>query len=173
MIGYIRIWPKGRDDKTIHAATELSYTLQEGQRLLKRYSRYGPYAELCENQVFKPAMRSACRDEFKCKCGCSLNKMNPDMLALLDDARNMSSHPFVITSGYRCKDHNFNVGGSATSSHLKGLAVDIATPDSRTRWEVISSLIQAGFRRLGVAKNFVHVDLDHEAKTPFVIWYYK
>lgn len=38
--------------------------------------------------------------------------------------------PMVITSGYRSVSHNNRVGGSATSNHLRGLAVDVACPPS-------------------------------------------
>jgi hypothetical protein len=47
-------------------STDLQYMMGEAVRLLIHYQRYGTYAELCTNQVFKAAMRSACEDEFGC-----------------------------------------------------------------------------------------------------------
>lgn len=43
----------------------------------------------------------------------------------LDSVRRLFGRPLVITSWYRSKKLNRVVGGSPTSEHLKGLAVDI------------------------------------------------
>lgn len=68
------------------------------------------------------------REEFKCKCNKYCNgfpvEMDFDLVAILQDIRNHYNKPIVITSGIRCKQHNKNVGGSKTSRHLKGRAVD-------------------------------------------------
>ena len=45
--------------------------------------------------------------------------MDTQFLDMINDARQYANVPFVITSGYRTKDHNKKVGGSTTSSHLK------------------------------------------------------
>lgn len=42
----------------------------------------------------------------------------------LELARAALAHPIIITSGYRCPALNSQVGGSQTSAHTKGLAVD-------------------------------------------------
>lgn len=98
--------------------------------------------------------------------------MEEGFLAILDRARGMANTPFVITSGYRCEKHNKEVGGSHTSSHLKGCAVDIAAPDSVARGQILRGLILAGFRRIGIGQDFIHVDSD--AAKPNAVWtYYK
>nr|WP_144437094.1 hypothetical protein [Dehalogenimonas alkenigignens] len=43
------------------------WRVKDALRLLKHYQRYGAHAELCENPIFKSAMRSACEKEFQCK----------------------------------------------------------------------------------------------------------
>ena len=43
--------------------------------------------------------------EFACKCGCNHNNINKELLDMLEQARKMAKLPFVITSGYRCKNH--------------------------------------------------------------------
>ena len=63
--------------------------------------------------------------EFECKCGCGKNNVIHELKIKLDTAREFAGVPFVISSATRCYQHNVNVGGSPTSSHLKGLAVDI------------------------------------------------
>ena len=77
----------------------------------------------------------------------------------------------IITSGYRCEEWNRKVGGSPTSSHLKGLAVDIGIDRSRLRYRVIEAAIRLGFHRIGIGKDFVHLDIDRQ-KDARVIWVY-
>jgi uncharacterized protein YcbK (DUF882 family) len=115
-------------------------------------------------------MRYFTLDEFECSC-CQENEMKEEFLERLDEARALSSVPFVITSGYRCPEHNKAIGGVTGSSHTKGWAADIACPSSRHRWNIISSLIAAGFDRIGVSDGFVHVDYDPD-KLVDLIWTY-
>ncbi len=98
------------------------------------------------------------------------NNMNKYMLTLLDNAREASGTPFEINSGYRTKEHNKEIGGSVTSSHLGGWAVDIHCIDSYLREKIIFGLIVVGFQRIGIAKTFIHVDLD--PKKNIAIWIY-
>ena len=96
--------------------------------------------------------------------------MDVAFLQMLDDARGIAGIPFNITSGYRTKDRNKLVGGVANSSHLVGKAADIKVGSGNERYIIINALIKAGFRRLGVAKTFIHCDND-ETK-PNSIWTY-
>jgi uncharacterized protein YcbK (DUF882 family) len=109
-------------------------------------------------------------DEFKCPC-CGRVEINGAFIHQLQTARDIASVPFVINSGYRCGDHNWRVGGSPDSSHKKGLAADIRTQTSSERFAVIDGLIKAGFRRIGVAENYIHVDMDM-SKPQNVMWVY-
>jgi len=97
-------------------------------------------------------------------------KMNLDFLHKLDEARELAGVPFIITSGYRTPQHNLDVGGRVGSSHIKGLAVDISCDNSGNRERILTALIQVGFRRIGIAKSFIHTDLDHDK--PNAIWLY-
>lgn len=47
---------------------------------------------------------------------------------ILQPLREKLNIPIVITSGYRCKRTNDEVGSKDTSQHLQGLAVDIFSP---------------------------------------------
>jgi zinc D-Ala-D-Ala carboxypeptidase len=46
----------------------------------------------------------------------------------LEVVRKVINKPILISSGYRCPELNKLVGGSPTSAHLYGLAVDIKSP---------------------------------------------
>ena len=98
--------------------------------------------------------------EFDCKCGCGLNNIDPKLISMLDEARGIIGIPLVISSGCRCKQNNKDAGGSITSSHLTGLAVDIKCYNSQTRYKLIMALSDAGFNRFGISKTFIHTDID-------------
>ena len=107
---------------------------------------------------------------FACPC-CGENQINPRlewMIGLLEDA---IEHKLSVSSGFRCKKHNKEVGGSETSSHLTGLAGDIECKYSRLRYMIVGAAIQVGFHRIGLGKNFIHLDID-KGKSPRVIWIY-
>ena len=97
-------------------------------------------------------------------------KMDEDFLAKLDDAREFAGFPFFINSAYRSPDHPESIK-NPTSSHIKGLAVDIRARDSKTRYLIIDALMHVGFNRIGIADTFIHVD-DDKQKSSNVIWTY-
>ena len=86
--------------------------------------------------------------------------MNPKFMDMLQNARTAAKMPFKITSGYRSESHNKKVGGSKTSSHLFGVAADISTTSSGQRLTIVKALLGAGFTRIGIGENFIHVDCD-------------
>ena len=98
-------------------------------------------------------------------------KMNKKFLEQLDYARHNAGIPFKINSGYRTEARNTLVGGRWGSSHKKGLAVDIAYTGSRERYLILSALMEVGINRFGIAKGFIHCDVDN-TKDPDVIWLY-
>ena len=97
-------------------------------------------------------------------------KMNKEFLFKLDEARMLAGTPFKITSGYRTEAHNKKVGGVKGSSHTKGCAVDIAVNSGLQRSAIVCALAKVGFTRIGIAKTFVHCDLDKEKQNS--IWLY-
>ena len=90
---------------------------------------------------------------------------------MLDFARDLAKTPFIITSGCRCESHNKRVGGSAKSSHLKGLAVDIKASTPREKFIIKRALYTIGFNRIGNGKDFIHIDID-KSKSENVEWEY-
>jgi len=102
------------------------------------------------------------------------SKMNPDFLMKLDKARAIAGVPFKINSGFRTSQKNKAEGGKPDSAHLTGYAADIDLPNtggSRMRFQIVNSLIEAGFNRIGIANGFIHVDSD-PTKDKNVIWLY-
>ena len=96
--------------------------------------------------------------------------MDTNFIYKLEHARELAGIPFRITSGYRTKEHNAEVGGVPNSSHLKGVAADIAVSSGNERYIILNALIRAGFKRIGVAKTFIHCDLDDEKSNS--VWTY-
>jgi len=111
------------------------------------------------------------KSEFTCKCGCGETVISDDLLYMLDKAREFAKKPFKINSGYRCKNHPESKK-NPTSSHIKGLAVDIECEDSNTRAIMMDALVYADFERFGLHKSFIHVDIDVVDKVSPVIWLY-
>lgn len=101
----------------------------------------------------------------------SADKMNYIFLEKLDYARGNAGVPFKINSGYRTIEWNKKVGGRVGSSHTKGLAVDIRCVGSRDRYNIINALLSVGINRIGIAKTFIHCDVDKD-KDQNVIWIY-
>ena len=65
--------------------------------------------------------------EFRCRCGCTedVPDATAGLMCLLELCRNYVEKPLVVNSGWRCEQHNMEVGGTGGSWHLKGLAADI------------------------------------------------
>lgn len=96
--------------------------------------------------------------EFACKC-CGVNGMIPVFMSRLQSLRDIYGRPMVITSGYRCEKHNTAIGGHKNSQHKFGLACDIHCLDSNERYKMVEIAVGLGFRGVGVAKTFLHLDL--------------
>jgi hypothetical protein len=76
--------------------------------------------------------------------------MDKTLLQMLDEVRDILGEPIIITSGFRTPANNEAIGGVEGSSH---------------------TLLEIGINRIGIADNFVHIDIDKD-KDPNVIWTY-
>ena len=97
--------------------------------------------------------------------------MDTKLLNMIDEAREIYGKPIHVTSGYRTEAHNRKVGGVDSSSHLKGLAIDVACVRSDDRFKMLNALLEVGFNRIGIAGTFIHIDIDKN-KSQNVIWTY-
>jgi len=97
--------------------------------------------------------------------------MDDAFMHQLDLARDIAGFPFIINSGFRSIAHNQKIGGVRNSSHLLGHAADIHCGSSKKRFLLMEAMLDAGFTRIGVGSNFIHVDNDPE-KNDLLIWTY-
>lgn len=107
----------------------------------------------------------------RCSPSCSLQDMKQTTISKLDTAREIARIPFVLNSAFRSPEWDKSKGRSGTGAHTTGNAVDIRCTSDRNRFLIINALIKAGFKRIGVAKSFIHAD-DSETHSQSVTWLY-
>ena len=83
--------------------------------------------------------------------------MNIDSMLRIDKARMIAGVAFNINSGYRCPQHNQEIG-SISENHPSGHGFDIDCTTSYQRIRILTGLIKAGFKRIGIHKIFIHAD---------------
>ncbi|MBW1973481.1 MAG: DUF882 domain-containing protein [Deltaproteobacteria bacterium] len=99
--------------------------------------------------------------EFRCPCCGAV--VDPDLIEALQKLRDLIGLPINITSGYRCKKHNREIGGTKGSYHLKGKAADIYVTNLHpTKLYEKAKEIEA-FKNGGIGiyldEGFIHVDV--------------
>ena len=106
-------------------------------------------------------------EEFECKCGCTMPdfvKKNVEKLAdNLQILRDVVGR-LDLTNGYRCKEHNADVGGATNSQHLKGKAADIKSKQfSPSEIATITDDLMKNesfeLGGIGIYNTFTHVDI--------------
>ena len=107
-------------------------------------------------------------DEIECRCGCGRSIVRGGSILMLENARINAGIPFHVNSGYRCPKHP---DYTETSSHM-GYAYDLETKTGAQRLAVVYGCLLAGFRRIGIGEDFVHVDNDPN-KPESIFHYYK
>ncbi len=65
--------------------------------------------------------------EFRCK-HCQKLLIDYRLIVSLEKLRLDLALTLIITSGYRCREHNAAIGGVRGSGHTKGRSADVATP---------------------------------------------
>ena len=99
------------------------------------------------------------------------DRMDPQLVGILDQIRTELGKPLIVTSGYRTLAHNAEVGGVSESEHCEGLAADVTCLTSWDRFTVVSAAIRYGVRRIGIGTTFVHLGMSRTLPTPR-IWLY-
>lgn len=100
------------------------------------------------------------KDFKNCVPSCSIDDMDKEFMELLDNIRDIAGIPFIINCAYRSKEWDLKKGRSGNSAHTKGKACDIRYTSSKEAYKIIYAAMQMGIRRIGLGKNFVHLDND-------------
>jgi uncharacterized protein YcbK (DUF882 family) len=108
---------------------------------------------------------------FNLHPGCSMSSMDQEFLRKLNLARELADIPFKLNSAFRSVHWEKMQGRDGNSTHTEGKAVDIHCINSSDRFKIVQGLILAGFNRIGISKDFVHVD-SSVLKDTRVIWLY-
>ncbi len=108
------------------------------------------------------------REEFLCS-HTGEERMEPEFLTLLDELRRRCGFPLHITSGYRSPVHPIEAAKSVPGTHAQGIAADIRYSNGSQLYALLSNAFDLGFKGIGVAEGFVHVDT--RGTTP-VSWTY-
>lgn len=104
---------------------------------MTQLSRYFTLAEMTASQA---AARRGLSNQPHPKALENLKRLT----ALLDQIREELGHPIIVSSGYRSPEVNVAVGGSKTSAHCQGLAVDFTCPGVGSPLEVARRIAAMG-----------------------------
>ena len=108
--------------------------------------------------------------ELECPC-CEGLVFDDKFVKRLQILRDLICVPMVITSGYRCRIHNEKIGGSTSSRHLYGSAVDVKCDqwDGQKKWEFVREAMQLGMS-VGIYKTWFHIDLRLKPGLPVLFY---
>ncbi|MDR2179699.1 MAG: hypothetical protein LBP21_05290 [Synergistaceae bacterium] len=126
--------------------------------------------------------------EFACKCGCGLKEPSPALVSLLQNIRDRTGQPVIIESGWRCTQHNKDVGSKilgkqgiakgqrgdeTASAHTRGEAADIRIKGMTKKdlYEILVYLYKCGqideleyAYMIKKSKTNVHVGVDKKKR---------
>ena len=114
--------------------------------------------------------------EFACPCCGKWDAVDTHLVDGLEDMRHLlDDKPVLVTSGYRCSDHNKRIGGASQSKHVTGQAADIVVTGCDLLDVYAAALNIESFRRGGIglyppgpgngSTGFLHVDTrTHQAR---------
>lgn len=88
------------------------------------------------------------------------NLISQDIILALGRLEAMLGYQLEFSSGFRCPLCNAKAGGVKKSAHLVGKAADAMTDNSSERFELLEAIFMAGFKRIGIHRRFIHVDVD-------------
>lgn len=107
----------------------------------------------------------------RCTPACSLQDMDRASMWIFDAVREAAGIPLVINCAYRSPEWDRSKGRSGNSAHCRGRAIDIRCTTSENRMKIIAAAVEVGVKRIGIGKNFIHLDTD-DSLAQNVIWHY-
>lgn len=108
----------------------------------------------------------------KCTPPCSIDDMQQVFLDKLDELRFNAGIPLVLSCAYRSVEYDKKKGRSGKSAHCSGLAVDIRCTTGINRLKIISAARRVGINRMGINRNYIHVDMGERVGLPCSVWVY-
>lgn len=105
-----------------------------------------------------------------CSPKCEISQVSEELLRVLNTVGLITNSTLVINSAFRSVDYEKSKNRPGTSSHTKGLAVDVQCLNNLDRVRLVCAFLAFGFCRIGIAKNYIHVDIDRD-KQPS-LWLY-
>lgn len=119
--------------------------------------------------------------EFACPCACGFgtdpDDISQELITKLNILRLQYGYPLVVTSGARCVDYNGDIGGAINSAHTPDpeygqcQAADLLIRSGQDRHTLIKLALHLPFHRIGVAENFLHLDVADHLPSP-AMWTY-
>ena len=118
------------------------------------------------------------RAEFVCH-HCGQEDMRHSFVAMLDDLRERFMRPLVISSGYRCEEHNRLVSSTGSKGpHVCGVAADIQCFGSEAH-RLLGIAMSMSFAGVGISQKsgdvgsrYIHLDMLIDRSHRPTIWSY-
>jgi len=107
------------------------------------------------------------KSEFACHC-CGQLKIENGLIIALEQLRSLAGKPIIVHDGYRCPEHNQQVGGVVNSEHTLGMAADVSIPGLKLQEMYELALQVPTFFNGGIGvydSSFLHLDIrPHSAR---------
>lgn len=108
--------------------------------------------------------------EMTCHCKyqtCKEQRISKDLIQRLENIRLQVNQPLIVTSAFRCKEHQDYIRGSGQSTvvakkqsqHELGNAVDILPKDGKDIRTKFLDICDNQFTAIGLSDKFLHVDM--------------
>lgn len=109
--------------------------------------------------------------EFACS-HTGLCEVEPQLVIMVDQLRHEYGRPLILTSAYRHSSHPLEASKLKPGSHAQGKAVDIKAPYGAIKYAISKIAFDMGFDGIGVAGNFIHLDIGHDHAARPAMWTY-
>jgi len=103
-------------------------------------------------------------EELTCPCGCGQMLMDNEHMERMVQLRELLGEPIYISSGFRCENHDRQIGTSANPGngpHTKGKATDCRV-NGQSAYRLLQVAMSLGFTGIGVkvrhGQGFIHID---------------
>lgn len=102
-------------------------------------------------------------EEMQCPC-CEALIYDPELIKAAERLRGYLNKSMIVTSGYRCKDHDTKISG-VSGVHCTGKAMDFYVPKMSNRevWEAIETSCPGVFQGVGsypdTNNQVIHIDI--------------